>query len=328
MIKRRTFWAIAMVAFAILSAPIAAIAQNWPNKTIRIIVGTKPGGSFDRLSRAMAEPLSKKLGVPVVIENRPGAATHVSHVYFFQQPADGNTIITTAANVVARNILQGTASYSMDDLAFINLQWTDYDLIFAGAGSKISSLGELVGQLKKNPASLSVAVITNSSGHLTLVLLLKELGIDPKDVRIVTYDSGSQLRAAMAGGQMDFAITAGDGSITIADVITPLAVVRSNPHSAWKKVPTMNKALSGHGITLPIISGTMRALAVQASFPKKYPDRWKTLVDAFKTILEDPMVVGVLKKQRIGTEWNGPEASDKAAAEAFANSKKYRGVLN
>ncbi|MEO3388160.1 tripartite tricarboxylate transporter substrate binding protein [Mesorhizobium sp. CAU 1741] len=313
-------------AASVLAAGLPATAQEWPSQPIRIVVGTGPGGSFDRLARAMAEPLAEQLGQPVVVENRPGAATHIGHVYFLQQPADGHTLMVTAPNVVATNILSDVADYGLEDFAYINLQWSDYDLVFASKDSGIEDMEGLVTRLRDESENLSVAVIANSSGHQTLLLLLERLGVDADRLRIVTYDDGNELRTALAGGQMDFAITAGDSTISIQDMITPLAVARREAHPAWD-VPTLNQALEGTGITVAVIDGTLRSFAAHASLPEEYPERWERIVSAFETILADPEHQKEISSQGIGIDWMGPEKSTSIANEAFETTAEFQYLM-
>lgn len=316
--------AIALIAAAFSAGAVQA--QEFPAQPVRIVVGTGPGGSFDRIGRTMAEHLAAELGQPVLIENRPGAATHVGHVYFLGQPADGYTLMVTAPNVVAQNRLTGVADYGPDDFAYINLQWSDYDLVFAGAGRSITGLTDLLDQIAARPGALSAAVISNSSGHQTLLLMLERLGLTEDALRIVTYDDGNELRTALAGGQMDFAITAGDSTLAIRDMITPLAVVRRSAHPSWE-VPTLNEALADRGIDVPVIDGTLRSFAVHASLPAEHPERWARLVAAFEAILTDPARAGAIAATGIGTDWLGPERTREIALEAFANAEDFAYLL-
>jgi len=317
---------LAAAAAGLTATALPALAQEWPTQPIRIVVGTGPGGSFDRLARAMAEPLAAELGQPVVVENRPGAATHVGHVYFLQQPADGHTLMVTAPNVIATNILSGVADYGLEDFAYVNLQWSDYDLVFASKDSGIEDVQGLVSRLQDEAENLSVAVISNSSGHQTLLLMLERLGVDPGRVRIVTYDDGNELRTALAGGQMDFAVTAGDSTISIQDMITPLAVARREAHAAWD-VPTLGEALSGLGVDVPVIDGTLRTFATHASLPQEHPERWAKLVGAFEAILSDPERSEAIGSQGIGIDWMGPERSTQIANEAFATTSEFQYLM-
>jgi tripartite-type tricarboxylate transporter receptor subunit TctC len=72
-----------------LLAPVCAFAQEWPNKPIRLVINFAPGSSPDVLGRAVANPLSQALGVPVVVENRSGAGGIVGAEVVAKAPGDG-----------------------------------------------------------------------------------------------------------------------------------------------------------------------------------------------------------------------------------------------
>lgn len=324
----RTHLCAAALTAACALSSLHAHAQDFPDAPIRLVVGSGTGGSFDRLARAMAPHLSEQLGQPVVVENRPGAATHVGHVYFLQQPADGYTVMVTAPNVLATNIQTGVADYTIDDLAFINTQWGDWDLVFGGADSSYDDVADLLQDIRDRPGQVSVAVISKTSGEVTLRLLLEAAGLSIESVRLVTYDDGNELRTAMAGGHMDFSITAGDSTLSILDLVTPLAVVRRERHPDWD-VPTLNEAVSEVlGTDIPVIDGTLRSFAVHAALPGQHPDRWEKLVKAFQDVLADDASVARLREQGIGTDWLGPERTQELAVEYFDLSETFSHLLN
>ena len=92
--------AAAWTLMLVLAAPVAA--QEWPQKTIRIIVAFGPGGGSDIVSRIIGQALQEKLGQPVVIENRPGAGGTIGHEYVARADKDGYTIgIMTAGQIIA-----------------------------------------------------------------------------------------------------------------------------------------------------------------------------------------------------------------------------------
>ena len=83
-----------------LLVPIGAIAQDWPNKPIRLVINFAPGSSPDVLGRAVATPLSQALGVPVVVENRSGAGGIVGAEVVTKAPADGYTLLMASGSTM------------------------------------------------------------------------------------------------------------------------------------------------------------------------------------------------------------------------------------
>src|SRR5689334_601704 len=90
-----------LAAVVVLSAPIAsAQTDGWPNRPLRIVVGFAPGGSNDIVARLLAEKLSKSLGQPTIVENKPGAGGAVAAAFVKSQPADGYTLLVGASGAM------------------------------------------------------------------------------------------------------------------------------------------------------------------------------------------------------------------------------------
>ena len=122
---------LCMAAAAVLTAgPGTAFTQDWPSRPVTIMVPFNAGGSLDRMARGIAPYLSKELGQPVTVTNRPGAGGQVGTTWFLQQPDDGYTLMMTAATpYLPTNILITGAKYTLADFAFVNAQWSDYTFI-------------------------------------------------------------------------------------------------------------------------------------------------------------------------------------------------------
>lgn len=88
----RTLAAVATIALAAVLAPAAAIAQEFPNKPVRMLIGYPPGGPTDLVGRMIADHLSRAMGQPFVVENKPGAAGNVAGAQAAAAPADGYTL--------------------------------------------------------------------------------------------------------------------------------------------------------------------------------------------------------------------------------------------
>ncbi|HEU5323080.1 MAG TPA: tripartite tricarboxylate transporter substrate binding protein, partial [Methylomirabilota bacterium] len=265
------------------------------------------GGSVDRMARGLATFLAAELGKPVSVVNRPGAGGQAGTTWFLQQPDDGHVLMVSPATpYLPTNILVTGARYTLDDFAFVNAQWTDYAFLAVPKDKPYKSARELVDAIRANPGKLSAGVTFGSAGHISTLAMLEALGLPHDAVRLVTFDGGGPLRAALAGGHVDFSIQQAEGAETIKDFIRPLAVFLEKRVEDWD-APPINEALKAHGVTVPLVSGSVRALVAPAGFKKKHPQSYETLVAAYKKTLENPEFQAWLKANAIGGDWVGPE---------------------
>jgi tripartite-type tricarboxylate transporter receptor subunit TctC len=157
-------------------------------------------------------------------------------------------------------------------------------------------------------------------------MLMERYHIPFKNLNLVTYNSGGKARSAVAGGQVDFIAISAEGSESIREFLTPLAIFKAQRHPKWD-IPTVNEAIKPLGFQVPIFSGSMRGFAVNAKLKRKYPKRYEILVNAIKKTLAKKTVQKFLKKGQIGGVWTGPEKSNKLLQETFEVYKKYGYLL-
>ena len=111
---------IAVCALVIAAHP--AIAQNFPAKSLRIVVPLAAGGPGDVLARAVGQKLSESAGQPVIVDNRPGANTNVGNEFVAKAPADGYTLLATASTLTINPALYPKLPYdAIRDFAPITL---------------------------------------------------------------------------------------------------------------------------------------------------------------------------------------------------------------
>ncbi len=169
------------VCCAALLMLVPAAQAAYPEKPINLVVGFGVGGSADRMTRSVSSFLSDKLDQAVRVVNKKGAGTMLAANYVLKAPADGYTVFaSTFAPYMSNTIIHGGAKYKIDDFAFINAQWFDFDLIATNKDKPYKSLAELLTAIKENPGKISAAVVQGSAGHLMVNLLLKNSGIPQK----------------------------------------------------------------------------------------------------------------------------------------------------
>lgn len=326
--KRWKTLATAMVAGSLAFGGGAAIAQdNYPNKPIEITAPYDAGGATDRMIRHLAPFLSEALGTPVNVVNRPGGGTMTGTVYFFNQPADGYiALFIPPTPYFVNHIEVMDAPYKLDDFVFVNAQEVAQSLMVVPKNGPVQSFDEIVAGLKE-PGKLSAAVITGSSEHITLLLMMEKLGIPAENLRLVTYGGGGPTRTAIIGGQVDFGMIPGQGSEVIFDDVKKIAVVAAETNPDWPDAQPINEALEPYGIEVPYLDSSVRSMVVHAKFATDYPERYQKFVDAYKEVVESEAYQAAAAEGNYGRDWRGPEASTELVKRNYELLVEYSRLL-
>jgi tripartite-type tricarboxylate transporter receptor subunit TctC len=167
------FKRVALAACALL-LPLAAVAQNYPNKPVRLIIPFPPGGTTDIVGRLVADELGKNLGQPVVVENRGGGGGAIGATEVAKAAPDGYTLgMATVSTMAVNPACNPKLPYkSPDDFAVItNLAAVPNVIAVNPDRVKAQNMGEFVAYLKANPGKLSFA----SSGTCGIGHMMGEL---------------------------------------------------------------------------------------------------------------------------------------------------------
>src|SRR5262249_3721953 len=163
---------IALVLSALLLSPAVAFAQDWPTKTVRLIVPFGPGSTPDMIGRLIADHMQQKFGQPFVIENRPGASANTGTDLVAKADPDCNSIVSSLGGPLDINtLLFAKMPYDpAKDLALITMLATQPSVLVVQASLSVNSVAELVDLLRKNPGKYNYGSI----GHGTLSQLAME----------------------------------------------------------------------------------------------------------------------------------------------------------
>ena len=202
---------IALFAAACIAAP--ALAQTWPDKSIRIVVPFSPGGIADNSARAIAEKLGGRLGQPVVIENKPGAAGNIGAELVAKSAPDGYTLLLGYDGTIVINphIYAKPGFDVLRDFAPVTKLGDAGVLVVAHPSVPVKDLKELIAAGKAKPGTFSYGSAgTGSSAHLACEMLSQRTGAG---LVHVPYKGGGQAIADVVGGQIPLACTAVAGAI-------------------------------------------------------------------------------------------------------------------
>jgi tripartite-type tricarboxylate transporter receptor subunit TctC len=317
-------YAVVLLAFTLQGK---AFAQDYPKRPITIVVPFDAGSSNDRLARGLAQYMAKYLGQPIVVSDKPGGGGQVGTTWLLQQPDDGYTLMLTSASpYIPVNILVTHASYTIDSFAFINALWSDYTILAVAKDRPYQTAADLIAAIKANPGKISAAVDFGSIGHISTLAMLDAMGLKPEALRLVTFDGAGAMRTALAGGQVDFSIMQAQGSDTIKDYIRVLGVFQDHRTPDWD-APPINEALKPAGVTVPLLSGSVRSLVASAAFKTKHPQDFAKVMDAYQKTIADPDFQDWVKKNQMQAEWIGPDRTTDIIKLNFEVLSRYQSLL-
>ncbi len=274
--RARTLVAMALAAFATSSFAV-------PEKP-ECIAGAKPGGGFDLTCKLAQQGMqdAKMLASPMRITYMPGGVGAVAmNAVVGQRPADGNAIVAYSGGSLL-NIAQGKfGKWTENDVRWVAAIGTDYGCISVRADSPYKTLKDLMTAIKADPTKVAIGGggSVGSQDWTKTATLAKQIGVDPKALRYVSFEGNGEVTTALLGGH----IQAGSGDISAdlpqhkAGKIRILAVYSDKrlPGDA-ANVPTAIE--SGYNFTWPIIRGFYVA-------PKISDADYKYWLDSFNKLL-------------------------------------------
>lgn len=192
---KRIFAGIAVAWLGALS-PVAA--QDWPTKSVRIIVPLAPGGGGDVFARLLGEELQKRFGQPFVVENRPGGALNIGMRACAESPPDGHTLcLTSSEPIVTNQFLYKSMPFNAEtDFENITLLFFNPIALVTNKDLKVKTIAELVALSRSKPGSLSYSTFSFPAQHF-MDGLKKKSGADWV---YVPYRSGNEVVNAVISG--------------------------------------------------------------------------------------------------------------------------------
>jgi tripartite-type tricarboxylate transporter receptor subunit TctC len=224
----------------------AALAQGggWPDRPVRLVVPFPPAGSTDVLSRILAEGLQRRLGQPVVVENRPGAGGNIGMDAVAKAPPDGYTFgAATIGQFSINQFLYSSMSWDMDrDLVPVSLTWELPNVVVVPAQLPVKSLAEFIAWAKAKRGGISFGSPgVGTTAHLSGEIFRSRLGLEAQHV---PFRGAAQAIPAMLAGDVDLAIDnlPSYASIIQAGQLRALAVTSASRWPSMPDVPTMAEA--------------------------------------------------------------------------------------
>ena len=242
----------------------SALAQTYPARPIRLLVGGPPGSGADQVGRSIASRLSERLGQPVVVENKVGAGGIIAYDLLAKSSADGHTIgMLTGAHPTIAAMNRSLPYHPVRDFAMVGTVAAYPLVVSVVPASPIKSFPDLIARAKAAPGSLSYAMSTGSLVHLAGEWINLEAGTT---MLAVPYKGSSSSIVDVVSGRVDVLIETATAAFAQlqAGKIRPLAVSSPARHPALPEVPTIAETLPGVEFTswlgLATASGSPRAV--------------------------------------------------------------------
>ena len=199
--RRHFLQASAACSLASVTGLSMAQPGAWPSKPVRIVVPFTPGGTTDMVARLIGVELSKQLGQPVIVENKPGAGTVIGVDYVAKQPADGYTFVCVANSFTANKTLVKNLPYDTTrDLQPVALMGLSEHVLATHPKSGLKTLDDLKKAAQAKSGALTYASFGNgTSAHLSGALLCQMMGID---MIHVPYKGQGPALTDLLGGQV------------------------------------------------------------------------------------------------------------------------------
>ena len=241
----RRFLQPALVAL-MLSCTLAQAA--WPEKPVKIIVPWAPGGSTDILARTVADKLTRSLGEPVIVENKPGASGNIGSDFVAKSAPDGYTLLFGSMSTHAINpaINPNMPFKGVEDFTPIALLAYVTNTMVVHPSLPVSNLREFIDYCKAHPGKIAYASAgPGSTNHLSAALLEKMTGCQ---MLHVPYKGGAPAVTDTVGGQVQMFITAGTQSLphVKAGRLKLLAVTENHRTALLKDTPTVAETVPGY----------------------------------------------------------------------------------
>jgi tripartite-type tricarboxylate transporter receptor subunit TctC len=299
----------ALLGFFLFAASATALAQAWPAKPPKIVVGYPPGGSGDFTTRLIADELSRELGTTFIVENRPGAGGSIASEFVARSAPDGYTILNQGNHAIARNLYKDL-KYDDKDFIPVSRIANGATVLVVNNATPFQSLKDLIAYARSNPGRLFTASAGfGSAPHLAACAFEAMAGVRVTQVQFKGGGPASQ--SLLAGDtQMMFATSPTVMGFIKAGRMRPLVV------SLPKASPSIPGIPGGDEAGLPGFESTFWfGLYVPAGTPT---DIVRRLHAATAKALARPEV-----REKIATQGMDPLPS--ASPESFAAEIRAEG---
>jgi tripartite-type tricarboxylate transporter receptor subunit TctC len=292
--------AVAAVAAISIVNPMQAVAQQWPDKPVRILVPFPPGGGTDIQARLLSTAFQKSMGENFLIDNRTGASGLIAAQLAVDAAPDGNTILFTSGSIsVVVTLFAKNIKFDIHkDLTPVSWISSTPLVLVAHPSVPVKSVKELVALAKRHPGGMNAAGNTaGSTSHLSCEMLNQVAGLK---TTVLTYRGGGPAVISLISGEVDYAFVTAPSIIPHlrSGKAKGLAVTTPKRSSALPDLPTMNTFYPGFE------SDNWYAMFYPKGTPKAIVDKLNAEI---KKALETPEVKAFYPREALDPVASSPE---------------------
>lgn len=291
--------------------PASATAQDYPVRPITVVVPYTPGASTDAVARITHDAMSKVLGQPIVVDNKPGAGGTIGASLVAAAKPDGYTLLLTVNPPITMNVYmqKGVTFDPRTAFAPISLAAESILVLAVNASLPVKSVPELVDYARKNPGKLAFGSAGVGSSHQVAGELIKrKTGIDI--VHVPYRGSAPAIQDLVAGNiQISFGTTPAVLPHAQSGAIRILAIAEARRSPELPGVPTIDESVPG------VITRTWLGFFAPAGTPRPIIDKLNKAVDF---AIRQPDVIEKLKLQGVTVAGSTPEELGEIASSELA----------
>ncbi|AKP90054.1 hypothetical protein LMG7053_01472 [Achromobacter ruhlandii] len=309
-----------LLAAVALSIGAASAAAAYPDRPVILVNPYAAGGPADVVARSLARALEKRLGQPVVVENKPGGGASIGTGFVARAKPDGYTLLLgTSAGHVVTPLMQKTVYDGVKGFAFCSVVAVQPIMLVVNPSRGIRSVSELIARAKAEPGKWSYGSAgVGGATHLGAELFQQVAGVQ---LNHIPYAGASPAINDVVGGQTDLAMLNLSASLPFIRQgrLLALAYASDKRSPLLPDVPTLAEAgVAGAD------AATWYSLAAPAGTPA---DIVHTLSDAVRAVNDDPDYRRVMQEQAIALMALSPREADAYVAKDQADMRRLLGTL-
>ncbi|CAB3857961.1 hypothetical protein LMG1864_02107 [Achromobacter ruhlandii] len=309
-----------LLAAVALSIGAASAAAAYPDRPVVLVNPYAAGGPADVVARSLARALEKRLGQPVVVENKPGGGASIGTGFVARAKPDGYTLLLgTSAGHVVTPLMQKTVYDGVKGFAFCSVVAVQPIMLVVNPSRGIRSVSELIARAKAEPGKWSYGSAgVGGATHLGAELFQQVAGVQ---LNHIPYAGASPAINDVVGGQTDLAMLNLSASLPFIRQgrLLALAYASDKRSPLLPDVPTLAEAgVAGAD------AATWYSLAAPAGTPA---DIVRALSDAVRAVNDDPDYRRVMQEQAIALMALSPREADAYVAKDQADMRRLLGSL-